>query len=102
MSNFRSRALLDLCYQFDCLLQIPLVCDGGRGEPCHSNQQIIQGKGMSIKADDCFVVPGCRRCHMALDSGSKLSREEKQDLWNRAYFNYQRILWKEGCIGLVT
>ncbi len=32
-SHFRSRALLDMAYEFPCQLQIPGVCEGGPGEP---------------------------------------------------------------------
>lgn len=65
MSNYRNRALLDLAYQLPCMLQFP-CCEGGVGEPAHSNQP-RHGKGGSIKAHDCFFVPGCRCCHRELD-----------------------------------
>lgn len=63
MSNFRSREFLDCCYEFDCMLQIPGICEGGKGEPCHANWAWA-GKGGAMKAHDCFVVPGCRACHI--------------------------------------
>lgn len=97
MSNFRDRDLLNLTYEFDCLLRIDGVCEGGRGEPCHANWP-EHGKGMGMKAHDCFVVPGCRACHMALDQGSKLSGEQRKDIWLRAYWNYTAQLWIRGLL----
>lgn len=93
--NFRSRQLLDLAYSFDCLLQIPGVCTGGTGEPCHANWP-EHGKGMSMKAHDCYAVPGCRACHMALDQGSQLSGEQRKDIWLRAFWKYLPMLWLRG------
>ena len=95
--NFRSRPLLDLCYEFDCLLQIEGVCTGGTGEPCHANWP-EHGKGMGMKAHDCYAVPGCRACHMALDQGSKLSGEQRKDIWHRAFWKFLAMLWNRGML----
>ena len=95
--NFRSRALLSLCYEFDCLLQIEGVCTGGTGEPCHANWP-EHGKGMGMKAHDCYAVPGCRACHMALDQGSKLSGEQRKDIWHRAFWKFLAMLWNRGML----
>lgn len=95
--NFRSRALLDLAYEFDCLLNIEGVCTGGTGEPCHANWP-EHGKGMGMKAHDCYAVPGCRACHMALDQGSKLSGEQRKDIWLRAFWKYLPMLWERGLL----
>lgn len=90
-NHFRSRAILDLCYEFPCQLQIHGVCEGGAGEPAHSNQS-IHGKGGGIKAHDCFVVPACRPCHREFDQGRTMDREEKAALWNRAYGRFLPML----------
>ncbi len=82
--NYRDRALLDLAYQLNCTLQIDGVCEGGPGEPCHSNQS-RHGKGGSIKAHDCFFASGCRSCHRELDQGKRFTREEKADIWQHAH-----------------
>ena len=92
-SHFRSRALLDMAYEFNCMLEIPGVCEGGPGEPAHSNQS-IHGKGGSIKAHDCFYVPACRACHREIDSGRSMSREEKFAAWNRAFGKFLPLLMK--------
>lgn len=97
MSNFRSRALLDLAYQLECQLQLP-GCEGGTvGEPAHSNQS-RHGKGGSIKAHDCFFVPACRSCHREIDQGRTMTREEKFDAWNSAFERTYLALWERGLI----
>jgi len=58
--------------------------DDGTIVAAHSNQS-KHGKGMSIKAHDCFVAFLCHRCHHEIDQGSKLSKEERIDLWQRAH-----------------
>lgn len=94
---YRDRALLDAVYQIDCTLQIPGVCEGGPGEPAHSNQG-RHGKGGSIKAHDCFVAAGCRACHRELDQGKRFTREEKADIWQRAHEQTLLQLFQQGLI----
>lgn len=53
---------------------------------------------MSIKAHDCFFVPGCRSCHYRLDQGKEFSREERRDIWNTAFFKTVLLLWERGLI----
>lgn len=91
--NYRDRQLLDLAYEFDCMLRLPGICEGGRGEPCHSNQQ-WHGKGMGVKAHDCWFVPGCRACHRELDQGRLLSKDERREAWDRAFREFYPLLWK--------
>lgn len=97
--HVRDRALLDLAYEFPCLLRLP-CCEGGdAGEPAHSNQS-KHGKGGSIKAHDIFHVPACRACHREFDQGKTMDRDEKRDLWERAYWEYQVLLWQGGHVGV--
>ena len=84
--NLRDRGLLDLAYQFDCILRFP-GCEGTTGEPAHSNQS-QHGKGGAMKAHDCFHVPACRSCHRELDQGRTMDREMKFAEWNRAFGLY--------------
>lgn len=98
MSNYRNRALLDLAHQLPCTLRIPGVCQGGiSSEPAHSNQQ-IHGKGMSIKAHDCFIAAGCRACHHALDHGTKFSKDERREIWRRGADETWLLMWEMGFI----
>ena len=84
--NYRSRKLLDLSYQFDCTLGFP-GCEGGTGEPAHSNQA-KHGKGGAMKAHDCFTVPACRSCHRELDQGRTMDKQMKFAEWDRAHGLY--------------
>lgn len=80
--NYRNRALLNLAHQLN-------TCPGCGGwsmhglEPAHSDSQ-KHGKGTGIKAHDAFHAALCHDCHTALHS-NKLDREEKRELWQRAF-----------------
>lgn len=94
--NYRNRQLLNLAYEFDCMLRFD-GCTQGTGEPAHANWPIF-GKGMGMKSHDCYFVPACRHCHQMLDQGSQMDREERRMAWLRAYADFHAILWKRGLI----
>lgn len=75
----RHAHLLTLARDQMCLLQVPGVCcqDAGTTVSCHSNLA-EHGKAGARKADDCYVVFGCRTCHSWLDQG-KASYEVKKE-----------------------
>ena len=50
----------------------------------HSNQ-LRDGKGRSIKAHDYRIAALCFRCHFDLDQGSKMSKEDRVDIWEMAH-----------------
>lgn len=93
--TFRSRDLLALAHQLSCQVRVDGVCEGGEGEPAHSNQQ-RHGKGMAIKASDVFFASACRACHHELDHGSKLTREQRLDYWQRGFERTLEALWSGG------
>jgi hypothetical protein len=75
-----------------CYLNVDGFCGDWADEtvvPCHSNQS-IHGKGMSIKADHMFTVPGCARCHQWLDQ-SDASRALKALVWNGAFAKWEPV-----------
>jgi hypothetical protein len=80
---------LAACRGERCYLSV--VCGGDASPdivvPCHSNQS-KHGKGMGLKADHSYTVPGCHWCHMWLDAGTA-SREEKFATWDRAYSEWE-------------
>lgn len=96
----RDRALLDLAYQIPCQVRLP-GCDGGPGEPAHSNQQ-RHGKGTGLKAHDCFYAAACRSCHHQIDNGAKMTREERADAWQRGFERTLVELWGRGLIRVST
>jgi len=96
-NNYRNRALLDAVYQVECGLQIERRCEGGFGEPTHSNQS-RHGKGGALKAHDCFGSSACMACHRELDQGRRFTREEKADIWLRGHERTMLALWQMGAI----
>jgi len=79
---------LAACRDKPCYLRVPGICIGSETVvPCHSNQA-KHGKGMGIKAQHKFTVPGCRACHAWIDQGKAL-RENKFEAWDRAYARWE-------------
>jgi len=88
--NYRNRKLLDAARDQPCM---HCGAEDGTVVAAHSNQS-KHGKGMSIKAHDCFVAFLCARCHHEIDQGSKLSKEERIDLWQGAFEKTLLHLWR--------
>lgn len=95
----RKRKLTDCCAGQPCYLRLPgVICTGpDTTVPCHSNEG-EHGKGMGIKANDDYTVPGCFACHSELDQGRRFSREEKAGFWRSAFARWApfRALILEG------
>lgn len=93
--NYRDRKLLDTAYHFPCMLNFD-CCEGGdAGEPAHANGH-KQGKGGAMKAHDCFFVPSCRPCHMYLDQGSGMTKDERREAWEDAYWRFVPLAFASG------
>lgn len=78
-------ALLKMAQGKPCLLRVK--CDGSPSETtvaAHSNSQ-KHGKGMGRKADDCYTVWACARCHTWLDSSYSATGEERQTAFEAAH-----------------
>lgn len=84
------------CYGEPCYLRVPGVQCARRETvvPCHSNQA-VHGKGLGIKAHDTYTVPGCMHCHHELDQGHRLSRDQRRDIWDRAYERWISVRTKK-------
>ena len=78
---YRNKKLLEIIRQSPCQ-----HCDVENGTivAAHSNQ-LRDGKGRSIKAHDYRIAALCYKCHMALDQGAKLSKEERTEMWEEAH-----------------
>lgn len=50
----------------------------------HSNQ-MRDGKGRGLKADDYRIAALCHKCHTELDQGKNMSREERLNMWEDAH-----------------
>ena len=78
--NYRNKKLLEIVRDSPCQL---CGAEDGTVVAAHSNQ-LRDGKGRSIKAHDDRIAALCFRCHTDIDQG-KMSREDKQDLWEMAH-----------------
>ena len=56
----------------------------GQTQAAHSNWA-EHGKGRGIKASDEYTAALCQTCHTELDSGARLNKEQRRDLWQMAY-----------------
>ena len=80
---YRDPNLLKLAKGEKCLLQIADDCLGDEGSTtvaAHSNMG-EHGKGMGMKAEDCYSVWACHRCHSLFDQGKGLTRQEKEEIF---------------------
>lgn len=84
----RSKPLLKACRAIACQ---HCGCDDGTVCAAHSNQS-QHGKGKSIKASDIYVASLCFACHSELDQGSRLSRDERVEMWTAAHRKTVRLL----------
>lgn len=56
----------------------------GRTQVSHSNQP-RDGKGKAIKAFPWRVAALCDCCHVEIDQGKTLSKQERRDQWDEAH-----------------
>ena len=56
----------------------------GQTQAAHSNWS-EHGKGRGIRASDEFTAALCQTCHAELDSGARLNKEQRRNLWQMAY-----------------
>jgi len=50
----------------------------------HSNQ-MRDGKGRGLKANDYRIAALCYKCHTELDQGKNMSREDRLNMWEDAH-----------------
>jgi len=75
----KSKKLLKMVASLDCQ-----ACGSGEMvQSAHTNWG--GGKGRGIKADDNLVAALCLKCHYEIDQGKTLSKQERQDLWQKAH-----------------
>lgn len=85
MANYRNKRLLREAQFHPCQ-----YCDADDGTivAAHSNQ-LIHGKGMGIKAHDCFIAYLCDRDHSIVDGRShpNIKQETREEIWTIAHRN---------------
>jgi hypothetical protein len=78
---YRNKKLLEIVRTFPCqhcFIQNETIV------AAHSNQ-LRDGKGKGIKAHDYRIAALCYKCHMELDQGTKLSKQERADMWEESH-----------------
>jgi hypothetical protein len=49
----------------------------GPSQAAHVNHR---GKGLGLKAPDCWTFPLCPECHREFDQGATMTKQEKRDM----------------------
>ena len=93
---YRNRKLLDAVRTSPC--QHCGVSDG-TVVAAHSNQ-LRDGKGRGLKAHDYRIAALCFKCHHDLDQGSKMSRQERLNMWEDAHRATVGWLFESDIIGV--
>lgn len=91
---YRNKKLLEVVRQSPCQ-----ACGSQNGTvvAAHSNQ-LRDGKGKGIKASDFRIAALCFRCHSDLDQGSKMTKQERTDMWEEAHRHTIAWLFESGHI----
>lgn len=78
---YRNRKLLDVLRQSPCQ-----ECGRSDGTvvAAHSNQ-LRDGKGRGLKSHDYRVAALCYNCHMELDQGTKMDKDQRVQLFENAH-----------------
>lgn len=78
---YRSKKLLEIVREAPCQ---HCGTEDGTVVAAHSNQ-LRDGKGRGLKAHDYRIAALCFRCHYELDQGSRLTKEERRELWEESH-----------------
>lgn len=76
--------------------QVP-GCGAHGVQVAHSNQ-LRDGKGKAIKAQPWRVAAICPGHHYEIDQGSRLSKDERRELWEAAHRNTVGELFARGLV----
>lgn len=81
--NYRNKKLLQLARECPFCMHCRKV-NQGDVVAAHSNQ-LRDGKGMGIKANDYRIAYLCGTCHMEIDQGNRFEKEERIRIWEEAH-----------------
>ena len=93
---YRNQKLLEAARESPCQ-----TCGAKNGTvvAAHSNQ-LRDGKGRGLKAHDYRIASLCYQCHMDLDQGAKLTKEERVNKWEDAHRRTIVWLFDNGYLGV--
>ena len=75
--------------------------DDGTIVAAHSNQ-LRDGKGRSLKSHDYRIAALCFTCHAELDQGSKMSKEERVNMWEEAHRKTIGWLFENSILSVIS
>jgi hypothetical protein len=90
---YRNKAFLRAVASLPC----QLCGKEGETQAAHANWSEY-GKGMAIKSHDCYSAALCVTCHSNIDQGSKLSYQERKELWEAAWRKTILVLFESSLI----
>jgi hypothetical protein len=89
---YRNAKLLKLAVKSPCQL---CGIDDHTIVAAHSNQ-LRDGKGTGIKAQDYRIAYLCYHCHAKIDQGTKLTKQQKMYEWEEAHRRTIGWLFEQG------
>jgi hypothetical protein len=94
---YRNKTLLEIVRDIPC--QHCEIADG-TVVAAHSNQ-LRDGKGRGIKSNDYRIAALCYACHMELDQGKNLSKQERVEMWEEAHRKTIGLLFDNGKLQVI-
>lgn len=91
---YRNKKLLEITRKLPCQ---HCFTEDGTVVAAHSNQ-LKDGKGKGIKAHDYRIAALCYKCHMELDQGGKMSKQQRIEMWEEAHRKTIGELFEQGYI----
>jgi hypothetical protein len=91
---YRNKKLLESVRKSPCQI---CAAQDGTVVAAHSNQN-KDGKGMGIKAHDYRIAALCYRCHMEIDQGQSMTKQQKFEAWDDAHRRTIGWLFDQGFI----
>ena len=89
---YRNKQLLEIARKLPCQ---NCEIEDGTIVAAHSNQ-LRDGKGRGIKSHDYRIASLCFKCHLELDQGSKMLKNERLEFWEEAHRKTIALLFEEG------
>lgn len=91
---YRNEKLLKSCRLIPCQI---CGAEDGTVVAAHSNQ-LRDGKGKGIKAHDYRIASLCYKCHMEIDQGHHLTKEQRIYEWENAHRKTIGELFEKGLL----
>ncbi len=92
--TYRNKKLLEACRLIECQR---CRTDDGTVVGAHSNQ-LRDGKGRGIKSKDSAIASLCYACHMEIDQGKGMSKQERHEAWDEAHRGTMQTLVERGIL----